>query len=174
MNNIKEELIGFDVKPNPDPETFKDISDAIRQNNNYCCCAITKEPDTMCMCKEFRDQNESGFCHCGRFYKVKKFSTIAILSTPEDDEHATYLAQSLTSQGFIVHAPMYGDMITFLTREELFNELQKVKIQKADIVLVVNTSQKAVESLAEQIYWAEELQKKIIYEHNEEVKEDEA
>ena len=108
------------------------------------------------------------------FHQSLQFSTIAILSTPEDDEHATYLAQSLTSQGFIVHAPMYGDMITFLTREELFNELQKVKIQKADIVLVVNTSQKAVESLAEQIYWAEELQKKIIYEHNEEVKEDEA
>jgi hypothetical protein len=48
--------------------------------------------------------------------------------------------------------------------------MQKAKIQKADIILVINSSQAAVDFLEEQIYWAEELQKKIVYEHNEEVK----
>ena len=63
--NLKEP--SFVVRPNPDKDTFISVSDAVRANNNYCCCAIEKTPDTMCMCKEFREQQEGGFCHCGRF-----------------------------------------------------------------------------------------------------------
>lgn len=44
----------------------------VEQNNGYCPCAIVKTEDTKCMCKEFREQTESGVCHCGRFIKVKE------------------------------------------------------------------------------------------------------
>lgn len=30
---------------------------------------IRKSDDTKCPCKEFRDQEEVGYCHCGRYYK---------------------------------------------------------------------------------------------------------
>ena len=41
-------------------------------NDGYCPCAILKTEDTKCMCKEFREQEEPGECHCGRFLKVKE------------------------------------------------------------------------------------------------------
>lgn len=45
------------------------IAELVQQNGGYCPCAIEKTPDTKCMCKDFREQ-ESGFCHCGRYEKV--------------------------------------------------------------------------------------------------------
>ena len=163
----------FIIKSNPNESAFKEISDAVRANGNYCCCAIFKNEDTMCICKEFRDSQESGFCHCGRFYKVKEYSTVAVLCSPDDSDYAESLAESLTKQGFIVLTPRYGDLMSYLTMSNFYNEMQKAKIHKADIVLVVNSSTEAMEFLEEQILWAEELQKKIIYEHNEEIKDDE-
>jgi ferredoxin-thioredoxin reductase catalytic subunit len=29
-----------------------------------------KNPDTKCMCKAFREQEESGVCHCGLYKKT--------------------------------------------------------------------------------------------------------
>lgn len=51
----------------PDNE---DIVEAIKSNGGYCICAVVKNPDTKCMCKEFRDQEE-GICHCGLYKKIK-------------------------------------------------------------------------------------------------------
>lgn len=45
------------------------IAELVEQNDGYCPCAIFKNEDTKCMCKEFREQ-ESGVCHCGRYEKV--------------------------------------------------------------------------------------------------------
>ena len=42
----------------------------VDMNNGHCPCAIFHDNDTLCMCKDFREQ-ESGLCHCGRFEKVR-------------------------------------------------------------------------------------------------------
>lgn len=42
---------------------------AIKENDGYCVCAVSKNPDTKCMCKEFREQKE-GICHCGLYQKI--------------------------------------------------------------------------------------------------------
>ena len=162
------------IKKNPDQEVFNEISEIIKNNDNYCCCAVTKDPDTLCMCKEFRDQKEGGFCHCGRYYKVGDCPLIAIIHAPEDEERAYNIATVLTTQGFIVILPFYSDVMWYATHSDQFAEIQKAKIEKADLVYVLNTSESAVEFLEEQICWAEDLKKKIIYEYNEEVKENEA
>ena len=47
-----------------------DIAMLVAANGGYCPCAIEKTPDTKCICKEFREQEEPGFCHCGRYEKV--------------------------------------------------------------------------------------------------------
>lgn len=49
-----------------DPSFRKEVE----ANDGYCPCMIEKNEDTKCMCKEFRDLNEPGECHCGRFVKV--------------------------------------------------------------------------------------------------------
>ena len=163
----------FIVKPNPDQEIYKEVTAAVMLNDGHCCCELQKNEDTLCLCKNFREEENSGFCHCGRFYKVKRFPTIAVLCSPdeEDIERAQHISEDLTLQGFIVLSPLYGTAINYALHSEYFEETQKAKIYMADIVLVLNTSQAAVDSLEEQINWATELQKKIVYEHNEEVEE---
>lgn len=47
-----------------------DIQQAIKDNDGYCVCAVEKTPDTKCMCKEFREQEESGLCNCGLYRKT--------------------------------------------------------------------------------------------------------
>ena len=48
-----------------------EIEEAIKDNDGYCICAVDKNPDTKCMCKEFREMEE-GECHCGLFVKTKE------------------------------------------------------------------------------------------------------
>ena len=55
---------------NPDKEEYLSITQAVKDNDNYCPCSIVKNEDTKCVCKEFREQENEGFCHCGRFKKV--------------------------------------------------------------------------------------------------------
>lgn len=169
MSNTPE----FTIKNNPNIDTFNSISKIIKENDNYCCCAIEKNNDSLCMCKNFREQEESGFCHCGRFYKVQNFPIITILCAPDSNERAQILAEELTMHGFIVTTPMYRTSMNYLLMSEHYNELQKAKIEKADVVFVINDSKEAVDFMAEQILWAEELQKKILYEVTEEVEDNE-
>lgn len=56
------------VKINPDSEFVKEFREKLKANKGYCPCRLKKTPDTKCMCKEFREQ-ESGYCHCGLYYK---------------------------------------------------------------------------------------------------------
>lgn len=55
---------------NSDEEHVKAILEALKNNQGFCPCATFKSPDTKCMCKEFREQEE-GFCHCMLYQKVK-------------------------------------------------------------------------------------------------------
>ena len=48
----------------------QEIQDAIKDNDGYCICAVSKNEDTKCMCKEFREQQTSGTCHCGLYKKT--------------------------------------------------------------------------------------------------------
>jgi hypothetical protein len=48
------------------------VGDLVKANNGYCPCAVIKNEDTKCICKEFREQTEPGLCHCGRYEKVYK------------------------------------------------------------------------------------------------------
>ena len=45
------------------------VKELVDLNDGHCPCAIWRSEDTLCMCKEFREQ-ESGLCNCGRFEKV--------------------------------------------------------------------------------------------------------
>lgn len=55
---------------NQDANLVEEIRAKIKANDGYCACAIVKDQDTICMCKEFRDQiteGVSGECHCGLY-----------------------------------------------------------------------------------------------------------
>ncbi len=55
---------------NPDKDFVKEMRKALKDNNNFCPCAIHRNADTKCMCKEFREMEE-GMCRCGLYIKEK-------------------------------------------------------------------------------------------------------
>lgn len=67
------------IRPRPilddmDKELVNGIDEALAKNEKefgkrFCPCSIVHTDDTVCMCKAFRDQNEPGFCHCGKYEK---------------------------------------------------------------------------------------------------------
>ena len=49
-------------------EINPDIGKLVEQCDGYCPCAVERNEDTLCPCKDFREQ-ESGVCVCGRYEK---------------------------------------------------------------------------------------------------------
>ena len=60
---------------NPDEKIVKAIREGILKKGGHCPCRREMTEDTMCMCKEFREQiaddQFEGFCHCMLYYKEK-------------------------------------------------------------------------------------------------------
>ena len=65
------------IKHYADKETAKEIRSAIKAAKGHCPCVLesARNDDTLCMCKEFRDQiadpDFEGYCHCLLYYKSK-------------------------------------------------------------------------------------------------------
>ena len=63
------------VRYNEDSAHVSEIKEALAANEGYCPCRIERTDDTLCMCREFREQLKDpsfeGLCHCGLFYKEK-------------------------------------------------------------------------------------------------------
>ena len=51
-------------------EVEPSIKVLVDRNEGYCPCAVIKNQDTKCVCKQFREQTVPGLCHCGRYEKV--------------------------------------------------------------------------------------------------------
>lgn len=60
------------IIPNPDKNVYDTVSDAVAKAGGYCPCRLAKNPDTKCVCKDFREQKEEGYCYCERFCKVEE------------------------------------------------------------------------------------------------------
>jgi len=56
---------------NEDKELVEEIKKQLKENGGYCPCRLHKTPDTKCMCKVFREQEE-GECPCGLYIKIKE------------------------------------------------------------------------------------------------------
>lgn len=64
----------FTVIKTADKSIRQIIEKQIKENGGYCPCALEHNPNTICMCKDFRDKlNDSlfqGSCHCGLYIKI--------------------------------------------------------------------------------------------------------
>lgn len=54
---------------NEDSKQVTKIRTALKNNGGYCPCKIDKNNSTKCICEDFRNKTDSGFCHCGLYYK---------------------------------------------------------------------------------------------------------
>ena len=62
------------IKLSEDKELVAEIKRKLKENGGYCPCRLTKNEDTKCPCKEFREQTEQGVCHCGLLEKVESWT----------------------------------------------------------------------------------------------------
>lgn len=60
------------IKLNTDRELVKSIKLKVKNNDGHCPCRIDKTEDTKCPCKEFREMDHVGECHCGLYRKVEE------------------------------------------------------------------------------------------------------
>ena len=70
------------VMINPDKDIVTEIRSKLKENKEkygkqYCPCVLPNNhnEDTVCMCKEFRDQmerGEEGECHCGLYIAINE------------------------------------------------------------------------------------------------------
>lgn len=56
---------------NPNQELVQLIRKALAENDGYCPCRLSKVPENICICEEFRSQ-DIGECHCGLYVKVEE------------------------------------------------------------------------------------------------------
>lgn len=64
------------VKLNPQDKVVSEIKEALKKNKGYCPCALEKNDNTLCMCKEFKTrvkelkkakEGTAELCHCGLY-----------------------------------------------------------------------------------------------------------
>ena len=61
------------IKLNSNKEIVTSIREKLKENGGYCPCALVKNKDTKCMCKDFRDKIDNdykGECHCGLYVSI--------------------------------------------------------------------------------------------------------
>lgn len=61
------------IKLNPNGKIVRKVRRAVLDNDGYCPCRLTKDEDTKCKCKEFREQvarGKPGMCKCGLFVAI--------------------------------------------------------------------------------------------------------
>jgi hypothetical protein len=132
-------MITFKTYKNPNEEEYNEIVAAVEANEGYCPCALEKNEDTKCMCKAFRDSKETDFCHCGRFYKVKNYETLALIGDISEDESAlNYMGwfEKLSQQNFLVLCAPLNLYSPYCGSEQHFNMCKSI-IAKADAVVVL-------------------------------------
>lgn len=160
--------MNYTINPSPDWEHRKEIELAIRDNDGYCCCALEKNEDTKCMCKDFREQRKAGFCHCERFYKVAKPKIITLCGSTKFKDEFMKIQKELTLQGhLVISVGCFGhsgdNEVWNEGTKEMLDEIHKAKIDLADEIFVINVNGYIGESTRSEIEWATALKKKINY-----------
>lgn len=58
------------IKTNDNEEVVREVRSALKKNDGYCPCKVEHKRENRCICKEFREQQVEGECHCGLYKKV--------------------------------------------------------------------------------------------------------
>ena len=157
----------YEMIPNPDFLHRKKIEEAVKNNDGYCPCAIEHSEDTLCPCKAFRDQDHTGMCHCGRYYKALKAPKICLCGSTRFKDKFFEVARDLTLKGYIVTMPLVfihsNDENISDTEKKYLDEVHKAKIADADLIYIINCNNYIGSSTRSEINWATELGKKIEY-----------
>lgn len=152
------------IHTNPNTEELKEIVEAVEANEGYCPCETDKNKDTLCPCKNFRENPTVDFCHCGRYYKTHDYEALALLGDVSDNKlQAMFIdwQEMLIHQQFMVLGIPLNLYNIFYNSEKHIN-LYKSIIAKADAVVVLNYNQELLPLIEELTSWAVSIGKKVL------------
>lgn len=65
----------MEIRFNNNEKVVNAIREGLKKKDGHCPCRLELTEETMCMCKEFREQiadpEFEGYCHCMLYYKAK-------------------------------------------------------------------------------------------------------
>lgn len=75
-NQYAKEIKLLKVRLSDDKDLIAAIDKKLKDNKEqygarYCPCSVKRSEDTICPCKNFREQSVPGPCHCGKFEKYE-------------------------------------------------------------------------------------------------------
>lgn len=59
------------IVENEDKQIVTKIREGLKETSGYCPCSLIQDDSTKCLCKQFREQQIEGLCHCQLYKKVK-------------------------------------------------------------------------------------------------------
>ena len=157
----------YAILKNPDFIFRKSIEEQIKNNNGYCIATMIHDESKKCMCEEFKNQEATGWCKCKQYYKVLTTPKVCLCGSTQFKEQFLKVAHDLTLEGYTVTMP---GIFVHSDNEEIsdeittyLDEIHKAKIADADLIYVINVNNYIGESTRDEILWATQLGKKIIY-----------
>ena len=59
-----------------DKKLVEEIDKKLEENKQkygerYCPCALVRDKEHICMCKDFVENIQNGPCHCGKYIKIE-------------------------------------------------------------------------------------------------------
>lgn len=153
MNNLK-------IYKNPSEEDYNEITEAVKANDGYCPCMTQKLDSTKCMCESFRNLDRADFCHCGRYYKVPQFETLALVGEVTDDKEGFEQWEMLLSKQNFIILPVEYDAHNLYHHSEGYTDLCRAKIHKADAVFILDDD---TDWLIDMEAWSSAIGKRILH-----------
>ena len=159
--------------PNPNFVFRKEVEENIKNNDGYCLTKIDRSEDNRCMCKEFKEQNWTGICKCGQYFKILRAPKVCLCGSTRFKDKFFEVAKDFTLKGYIVTMPLVyhhsGDEEITEEQKRNLDELHKAKIADADLIYIININNYIGNSTRSEIKWAVQLGKKIEYLENNEL-----
>ncbi len=140
------------IRKNQNEDTFKEISEAVKANDGYCPCALEKTEDTKCMCKNFKEQQKAGFCHCGRYYKSSNQKKVLYIHPrPWDTSLLIDMSLDAAKKGTIPINAMFIDVDSLCSLVEIVDTVVFYRMERDDWQEIVDEVQDFASLLGKEI-----------------------
>ena len=157
----------YATRTNPDFVFRKSIEEQIKQNDGYCITSMIHDDSKKCMCEEFKNQKRTGWCKCKQYYKILLSPKVCLCGSTQFKEQFLKVARDLTLEGYIVTMPgifVHSDNEEISQEEkDYLDEVNKTKIEDADLDYVINPDGYIRDSTRNEILWAQSLGKEVKY-----------
>ena len=137
---------------NPDAEVVNTVKEGLKATGGYCPCRRERTEDTKCMCKNFKEQQKAGFCHCGRYYKSSNQKKVLYIHPrPWDTSLLIDMSLDAAKKGTIPINAMFIDVDSLCSLVEIVDTVVFYRMERDDWQEIVDEVQDFASLLGKEI-----------------------